>query len=681
MTERSVPFDATDHLAINTIRTLAMDMIQEANSGHPGLPMGAAPMAYVLWQRHLKVDPGDPSWPDRDRFVLSAGHGSALLYAMLHLYGYDLSLADLRAFRQWGSRTPGHPEFGHTPGVEATTGPLGQGAANAVGMAMAERMLARRFTPKASDPGAAVPLLDHCTYALVSDGDLMEGIAAEAGSNAGHWGLGKLVYLYDANDVTLDGPADICMSPTEIPARYEAAGWQVLTVADGDHDLRAIDEALTLARAETARPSLIVVKTTIGYGSPSKAGTASAHGAPLGQEELAASKAALGWDPDARFLVPEAARDRCRALATRGAEARRAWGARLDAWLETEDGAPAAWAEAWEGQLPAGWDQGLPSWEPGARVATRKAGGAALNSLAATLGSLVGGDADLSCSTGTAMKGLGDFEGQGGTGRNIRFGIREHAMAAIVNGLCYHGGLRAYASTFFVFSDYMRPAVRLAAMNKLPAIYAWTHDSVAVGEDGPTHQPVEHLMALRIISGLNVIRPADANETAQAWRLAIETVDRPTALVLSRQDLPVLEGVPSGKDGVARGAYVLSDAPDGAAQAILIATGSEVHVALEAQQRLAELGMGVRVVSMPCWELFEQQDAAWQDAVLPPSVLARVSLEAGAPLGWERYVGSAGCVLGIDRFGASGPGGRVLSEFGMTPEAVVEAARRVVSAL
>ena len=628
--------------------------------------MGAAPMAYVLWTKHLAFAPKAPDWPDRDRFVLSAGHGSMLLYALLHLAGYDLTLDEIRNFRQWGSRTAGHPEFGVLPGVEATTGPLGQGTANAVGMALAERALAQRF----NRPGHEI--VDHWTYALVSDGDLMEGIAAEAASLAGHLQLGKLIYLYDANDVSLDGPLDLTFSE-DVAARYRAHGWQVLSVADGDTDFSSIDAALCEAREDTERPTLIVVKTTIGYGAPSKAGTAASHGAPLGADEARGAKEALGWDPADEFHVPDEVRAHFESAAGRGAAAEADWRERFAAWRTAHPELAAEWDRAFGRALPDGFDAGLPTFAAGESVATRSAGGKVLNALAERVPELVGGDADLSCSTKTAIGASESFHGRLGSGRNIHFGVREHAMGAIANGMLYHGGVRPYTSTFFVFSDYMRPAVRLAALAELPSIYVWTHDSIAVGEDGPTHEPIEHLMSLRAMPNLCVVRPADANETAWAWCDALAHDGGPSALVLSRQNLPVLDG--TSREGFARGAYVLAEAPDGRVDAIVIATGSEVHLALAAREELAAAGVGVRVVSMPCWERFAAQDAAYRDGVLPPAVTARVSVEAGATFGWERWIGDRGRALGIDRFGASAPGDTNLERFGFTAARVVELVR------
>jgi transketolase len=655
---------------IDTIRTLAMDAIQKADSGHPGLPMGAAPMAYVLWQNHLRHNPRDPAWPDRDRFVLSAGHGSMLLYGLLHLTGYELGMDDLQSFRQWGSKTPGHPEWGLTAGVEATTGPLGQGAANAVGMAMAERHLAHRF----NRPG--FELVNHFTYALVSDGDVMEGVAAEAASLAGHLGLGKLVYLYDYNDVTLDGPASLTFSE-DVCKRYEAYGWHVLRVEQGNTDLAALDAALHAARAETARPSLILVHTTIGYGSPRKAGTAAAHGSPLGADEVAATKRALGWDTEARFHVPGDVRAHMGQAVERGARAQEAWEARFRAYAEAHPALAEAWRACVSGALPAGWDADLPRWDTGAQIATRASASKVQQAIAARVPWLIGGDADLGGSTKTMIADSADFDGKTGAGRNIRFGVREHAMGAICNGLHYHGGVRPFASTFFVFSDYMRPSVRLAALNHQPVIYVWTHDSIGVGEDGPTHQPVEHLMSLRAMPNLHLVRPADAEESRDAWVYAMSRTTGPTALVLTRQNLPVLDRSSAGVGAPARGAYVLADAER--IDAIVIASGSEVTLAMDARALLAREGISVRVVSMPCWDRFREESAEYREAVLPAAVTARVSVEAGSTFGWETWIGPRGVAVGLDRFGASAPGEVLMTRFGFTAERVAAAVRGLLA--
>jgi len=649
-------------LAINTLRTLSIDGVQQANSGHPGLPLGCAPMAYTLWQHHLIHDPSAPTWFDRDRFVLSAGHGSMLLYSLLHLTGYDLALDELKQFRQWGSRTPGHPEWHDTPGVEATTGPLGQGAANAVGMAIAEHYLGRYF----NRPGHTI--IDHTTYALVSDGDVMEGVACEASSFAGNLGLGKLIYLYDANHVTLDGPLSLVMDE-DVGARYAAYGWHVQHVGDGDTDIAAIDAAITAAKAETGRPSIIIIRTTIGYASP-KAGTSAAHGSPLGDAAVAATKVALGWDPAARFLVPDEVRAHMAEGAKRGAAAHAAWDARFAAYRAAYPELAAQLELAIRGELPAGWDQGLPSAAAGsAPIATRSASGKVMAVLTARIPWLFGGDADLGGSTKTIVPG-GNYV-RAGDGRNLRFGIREHAMGAIGNGLLYHGGVRSFVATFFVFSDYMRPPVRLAALNKMPAIFVWTHDSVGLGEDGPTHQPIEHLMALRAMVNLCVFRPCDANETAAGWRYALAKTHGPTALVLSRQDLAIV--TQPGAPGAERGGYVLADGND----AIILATGSEVSVALAARDELARSGVSARVVSLPCWELFAAQPQSYRDAVLPPAQHRRVSIEAGVTFGWREYIGDRGIAIGIDRYGASAPGEVVLEKLGITAAAVVEAVKRL----
>jgi transketolase len=662
-----------DELCINTMRTLSIDAVQKANSGHPGLPLGAAPMAYVLWQNHLRHNPRNPRWPDRDRFVLSAGHGSMLLYSLLHLTGYDLKMDDLKAFRQWGSRTPGHPEFGLTPGVEATTGPLGQGSSNAVGMAIAERALAHRFNQE------DLAIVDHFTYALVSDGDLMEGISAEAASLAGHLRLGKLVYLYDSNDVTLDGPASLSFTTEDVEKRYQAYGWQVLRVKDGDRDLDAIEKAIVAARAETSRPSLIIVHTTIGYGSPNKQGKAAAHGSPLGAEEVALTKKALGWDPEAQFHLPEEALARFRAAVAKGEGLEGEWNERLKELEKRQPDLAAEWHRRFRGELPSGWDEKLPRFKAGEKLATREASGKVLNAIAGAVPELIGGDADLSSSTKTALEGMGSFDGRTGAGRNLHFGVREHAMGGIVNGIAYHGGLRGYCSTFFCFSDYMRPPVRLAALSHLPAIYVWSHDSIGVGEDGPTHQPVEHLMALRAVPNLHVLRPADASETAEAWRWAMERTAGPTALVLTRQKIGNIDREGRGDaSGLRKGGYVLADPPEGGARAIVIATGSEVEIALQAQAKLAGEGIRCRVVSMPCWELFEAQDSSYKESVLPSAIPARVSVEAGVTFGWSRWIGSEGKAIGVDRFGASAPGEAIYEKLGITSEAVISAVKSLL---
>ncbi|MDQ3334219.1 MAG: transketolase [Myxococcota bacterium] len=655
-------------LAINTIRTLSIDAIQKANSGHPGLPMGCAPMAYTLWHKHLKHDPKSPQWFDRDRFVLSAGHGSMLLYSLLHLTGYDLPLEEIKAFRQWGSKTPGHPEWHETPGVEATTGPLGQGAANAVGMALAERFLAKLF----NRPGHEI--INHHTFALVSDGDVMEGVAYEASSIAGHLGLGKLIYLYDANEITLDGPLSLTMSE-DVGARYAACGWHVQHVANGDTDLAALDAAIAAAKSETARPSLIVIRTTIGYGSPKKAGTSSAHGSPLGDAEIEATKKALGWDPAQKFHVPSEVTTHLAEGGRRGAGAHAKWREQFAAYKAAHPELAAQLELAIKGELPQGWDANVPSYATTDKpLATRVASGKIMSALSANIPWLFGGDADLGGSTKTIVPG-GDYNREG-AGRNIRFGIREHAMGSIANGMLYHGACRPFVATFFTFSDYMRPAVRLAALNKQPNIFVWTHDSVGLGEDGPTHQPVEHLMALRAMPHLAVFRPCDANETVAGWRIALARGPGhgPTGLVLSRQDLPIV--TQSGAPGAEKGAYVLADGKD----VILIATGSEVAVALAARDALAKENISARVVSMPCWELFAEQPPAYRESVLPSAQRRRVSIEAGVTMGWREYIGDRGVAIGIDRYGASAPAEVIFEQLGITPAHVVAAAKQTIAA-
>jgi len=659
-------FEAIDDLCVNTIRTLSIDMIQKAKSGHPGLPLGAAPMAYVLWKNHLRFNPADPEWPNRDRFVLSAGHGSALLYSLLHLFGYALTLDDLKSFRQWESITPGHPEAGHTPGVEATTGPLGQGSANAVGMAIAERALAYRF----NKPGHTI--FDHFTYALVSDGDIMEGICAEASSLAGHLKLGKLIFLYDANDISLDGPASLSFSTEDVGKRYEAYGWQVLHVADGDTDLDAIDNAITEAKANTSQPSIIIIKTTIGYGSPNKSGKSSAHGSPLGEEEVALTKKSLGWKYDETFFIPGDAANHMNTSIDKGKELHTGWEKQYTTYSTEFPELHAEWESLAHSWFPGTSKIDYPTWEPGDKLATRQASNTILNTIGEKVNCLMGGTADLSISTLAHIKDGGVFNGQTGEGRNIYFGVREHAMAGIANGMAYHGGIRPFVSTFLIFSDYMRPSIRIAAMSNLPIIYIFSHDSIAVGEDGPTHEPVEQIMSLRMIPGLTVIRPADASETIEAWRWIIHH-NGPVALILTRQKLQVLDrNRYAPADGLKHGAYILSDT-DGTPDGIIIATGSEVHIALEARKILAEEGIKARVVSMPCWELFMAETTKYKEEVLPPSVKARVSVEAGVILGWERWIGSEGTALGIAGYGASAPGEVVMEKYGFVPASIVRA--------
>jgi transketolase len=650
-----------DQSCVNTIRTLSMDAVQKANSGHPGAPMGLAPAGYVLWTRVMRHNPKNPDWPNRDRFVLSGGHASMLLYSLLYLTGYDLTLDDIKAFRQWGSKTPGHPEYRHTPGVETTTGPLGQGVANAVGLAMAERHLAARF----NQPGQEI--VDHYTYVICGDGDLMEGVASEAASFAGHLGLGRLICLYDSNRISIEGSTDIAFTEN-VAQRFEAYNWQVLEVADGN-DLEAIEKSLRAAQADTLRPTLIVLHTHIAYGSPNKQGSAEAHGAPLGVEEICLTKKCLGCDPERHFCVPEEVLDHCRKTTERGAAHEAEWQMLYKAYAKNHPQLADGWVSAISAFLPRGWDAGLPSFAPdGGAVATRSASGKALNALAERIPSLIGGSADLAPSNNTFLKGLPEFQKTTYEGRNIRFGVREHAMAAVMSGMFLHGGIRPYGGTFLVFADYMRPAIRVAALMKLPVIYVFTHDSIAVGEDGPTHQPVEHLASLRAIPNLLVIRPCDANETVAAWCQAIRTNDRPVALLFSRQNLPVLEPALT-QEGLARGGYVLSDC-QGAPEIVLIGTGAETHLALKAQMLLAEKGVAARVVNMPSWELFEENSDDYKQEVLPSEVTVRLAVEAGIRMGWDRYVGNQGDVVCMDGFGASAPGGTVLQKFGFTAENV-----------
>ncbi|MCY4018245.1 MAG: transketolase [Chloroflexi bacterium] len=653
-------------LAINTIRTLSMDAVQKANSGHPGLPMGAAPLAYTLWMKHLRHNPKNPNWANRDRFVLSAGHGSMLLYSLLHLTGYDLSLEEIKNFRQFGSSTPGHPEYGDTPGVETTTGPLGQGAATAVGLALAEAFLAKHFNRNDRT------IVDHYTYALVSDGDLMEGVCIEASALAGHWGLGKLIFLYDDNQITLDGAADMIFTE-DIAMRFRAMGWHYGWLPDGT-DVVAIDQAIAAAKSVRDKPSLIAVRTIIGHGSPNKQGTSDAHGSPLGAGEVRLAKEALGWDPDAKFFIPAEALQHFRSAIDTGAAAEAEWNRAFDAWRGAYPDLANEWDRAQAGQFNEGWRDDLPRWQAGQTIATRNAGGDALNALARHAPTMIGGDADLAGSTKTLIKDARDTGPGRGTERNLRFGVREHGMGAIVNGLALHGGIvKPYSATFFTFSDYMRPAMRLGALMDIPTVYVFTHDSIGLGEDGPTHQPVEHLMALRAMPNLYVFRPADATETVGAWATIAELY-HPAAIVLSRQDLPVLAGNDQGiHEGVSRGAYVLSEHKSGDIDAIIVATGSEVSIALAAAELLEESDIRVRVVSMPCWKRFEEQGDDYRESVLPADISRRVSIEAGATLGWERYIGDEGIALGIDRFGASSPYTRIYEELGLTPGHVAEA--------
>ncbi len=656
-----------DAIAIDTIRFLAVDMVERAQSGHPGAPMAQAPLAYWLWTRHMRHDPARPDWPNRDRFVLSCGHASALIYSLLHLAGYGLSMEELQSFRQLGSNTPGHPENFLTPGVETTTGPLGQGVGNAVGMAIAEAHLAARFNRD------GFPLFDHRVWVLASDGDLMEGVSSEASSFAGHLALGKLNVFYDANQITIDGATDITFTE-DVAKRYEAYGWHVLSVDDGE-DLDALDRAMTAMAEETGRPSLAVVRTHIGQGSPNKQGTSDAHGSPLGADEVKATKEACGWPLEPTFRVPDAAREAFAAVREEGARRSRAWDEVLERYGTQHRDEAEELRRRLTGELPAGWRERLPSFETGQSIATRKASGKALSALAVDVHELLGGSADLAGSNNTTLPDEPFFSATERAGRNFHFGVREHAMGSVMNGMALSKGLRPYGGTFLVFSDYMRPAIRLAALMGLRTTYAFTHDSIFLGEDGPTHQPEAHLLSLRAIPKLSTIRPADARETAAAWAVALEQDDRPTALILTRQGLPVLaETEERALDGVKRGAYVLldpSDSEKGPPEAIVIASGSEVWVAVEAAKSLAGK-VRVRVVSMPSWDLFDAQPESYRHAVLPPAVTKRLSVEAGVTLGWERYVGPEGTSVGLDRFGASAPWKDLAKHFGFTPEAVAQ---------
>jgi transketolase len=687
--EISRPASEITRLSIDTIRALAMDAVQKANAGHPGTAMALAPLAHTLFTRFLRANPLDPTWPGRDRFVLSAGHACILQYALLHLSGYELSLQDLQQFRQWDSRTPGHPERGHTPGIEVTTGPLGQGFANAVGFAMAERFLAERF----NRPG--LEIVDHHTWVICSDGDMMEGVSQEAASIAGHFGLGKLIVCYDDNRITIDGSTAISFDGENHTARLAADGWHVQRVADAE-DVHALTHALAAARAETERPSFIAIRSHIAYPAPHACDTAKSHGAPLGEEEVRATKQVMGFDPDAHFAVDPSVYE-AMDLRERGSTLQRAWLQRFEQWRAALPQLADEWERAWSGRLRDGWQQTLPSFTPGESLATRAAGNKTMAAFAAHAPTMVGGAADLVESTRTVFEGAGVFA-RVHAGRNVPFGIREHAMGAIVNGLAAHGGIvKPYGSTFLIFSDYMRPAVRLSALMRLPVLWVWTHDSVGLGEDGPTHQPVEHYAALRAIPFLWVIRPADANETAVAWRVALERDDGPVALLLSRQGIPVLDRAGDGlgaAEELERGGYVLWEASGGGAKdgsgaettqnsgvdLILIATGAEVGLTLDAARALAGEGVGVRVVSMPCIELFEAQTQEYRDSVLPPAVSARLAVEPGVCMSWWKWVGSRGDVLGIERFGASAPGGTVLQELGFSADNIAARAKALLHA-
>lgn len=661
---RNILFDKIDQLGVNTIRTLSIEAIQKANSGHPGLPMGAAPMAYALWTKHLNVNPATSlNWPNRDRFILSAGHGSAMLYSLLHLAGYQVTIDDLKNFRQWESKTPGHPEFGHTDGVEATTGPLGQGISMAVGMAMAEAHLAATYNRDGFN------VMDHYTYTIVGDGDLMEGVSQEASSMAGHMKLGKLVVLYDSNDISLDGPTNKAFTEN-VGARYEAYGWQHILVEDGN-DLEAISKAIEEAKAETEKPSLIEIKTVIGFGAP-KQGTSAVHGAPIGDDGITAAKAIYGWEyPD--FTVPEEVADRFKAeMMDKGAKTEAQWNEMFENYAKAYPELAQQFKDAFAGKLPENWEESLPVYEEGSSQASRVSSKEVIQSVAKAVPTVWGGSADLSGSNNTTIADEEEFQPDSYQGRNIWFGVREFAMAAAMNGIQLHGGTRVYGGTFFVFTDYLRPAIRMSAIQNLPVTYVLTHDSVAVGEDGPTHEPIEQLASVRCMPNVQVIRPADGNETSAAWKVALESTDKPTLLVLSRQNLPVLPGSKDiATEGVAKGGYVISKASGDTPDGILIATGSEVNLAVEAQKILKEQGKDVSVVSLPSFDLFEAQDEAYKESVLPKAVTKRVAVEAASSFGWERYIGDAGKMISIDHFGASAPGGFVLEQFGFTVANVV----------
>jgi transketolase len=665
--------DKTDTMSIhdlvaNTIRGLAMDAVQKADSGHPGLPMGMADVAVVLWSKFLKFNPADPHWPDRDRFVLSAGHGSMLLYSLLHLSGYDLPLEQIKQFRQWDSITPGHPESHLTPGVETTTGPLGQGLSNAIGMALAERWLAAHFNEAGHD------IVNHHTFAIASDGDLMEGISHEACALAGHLGLGKLIVFYDDNQITIDGPTDLAYSDN-VPGRFQAYGWHTQQI-DG-HDTAAIEAAIIEAQKQNGRPSLIACRTHIGFGSPNKQDTAAAHGEPLGEDEIKLTKEKLGWPLEPAFHIPEKAAAHLRNSGETGAEVQTAWEQQFKEYEQAYPEKAAEFSRLMAGRLPEKWQEGLPVFEPGKSLATRASSGQVLTALSKNIPELVGGSADLTGSNKTLPKGETHLEREDFSGRYIHFGIREHGMGGIMNGMSLHGGLRPYGGTFLIFSDYMKPTIRLAALMEQPVIYVFTHDSIGLGEDGPTHQPIEQLIGLRAIPNLVVFRPAEAGETAVGWQVALQRKDGPTALVLTRQGLPTFdENKLASTEGAYRGAYVLSEAENAAV--ILMGSGSEIHIALEAQSLLAEEGIAASVVSMPSWELFEAQDETYRESVLPAAIKARVSIEAAAPHGWERYTGRDGINIGLNRFGASAPYKEVYEQLGITAEAIVSAAKRLL---
>ena len=668
-----MPHAHLDQLSINTLRFLAVDAVQQAGNGHPGAPMGASSMAYVLWSRFLKHNPSDPSWPDRDRFVLSAGHASILLYGLLHLTGYDLSLDEIKNLRQWGSKTPGHPEYGRTPGVEVTTGPLGQGFAHGVGMAIAEQRMANNYNRSEHI------IINHYTYAIVSDGDLQEGIASEAASLAGTLGLGKLIYLYDDNDISIEGNTDIAFTE-DVAARFRAYGWHVVDSIDG-MDTESVDAAIRQAQAETARPSIVICKTVIGYGSPNKAGTAGVHGAALGAEEVQLTKGALAWSYPEPFAEPQEALDNYRQAIPRGRAAQRTWETSFEAYRTAYPDEASKLEQTWKGTLDKGWAneaEGLfnPSNKP---ISTREASGKVLNAIVGHVHGLMGGSADLAPSNNTRLKDGGDFSATDRSGQNIHFGVREHAMGSIANGMALHGGIIPYTATFLIFSDYMRPSIRLAALMGIRVVFIFTHDSVGLGEDGPTHQPIEQIAGLRAVPNLVVLRPADATETVEAWKAAIERTDGPTTIAFSRQNLPVIDrSVMAPASGVRQGGYTLWDSSS-SPEVIIIATGSEVHIAMDAAQQLSQHGTAVRVVSLPSWELFEAQPQSYRDSVLPPTIAARVSIEAGSPMGWERYVGLQGRIIGLDHFGASASGPTLYEKFGLTAEHVIEEAKATLT--
>ena len=669
-----VDYGSLSWRAINAIRFLSVDGVQKAKSGHPGTPMALAPLSYLLWTRHLRFNPRNPDWPDRDRFILSCGHASMLLYSLLYLTGFDLPLEEIKAFRQWGSNTPGHPEVGHTPGVEVTTGPLGQGFGNAVGMAMTARMLAQRF----NRPGHEI--VSHRIFVLCSDGDLMEGVASEVASLAGFHRLGNLVAFYDDNRITIEGSTDLAFRE-DVAGRFRAYGWNVLTVADGNNDLEGMSGAIEAACSERDRPTLVIVRTIIAFGSPNKQGTAEAHGSPLGEKEVALTKEALGWPKEPDFFVPEDVLAHFREAVPRGEAGEREWRLKMAAYMGAYPDLAMEWERVMWGDLPDGWESALPSFPPGtAAMATRKVSGKVINAIAPKIPELAGGSADLAPSTNTLMEEGGAFLPDAPPGgRNFHFGVREHGMGAILNGMARHGGLIPYGATFLIFSDYMRPAIRLAALMRIRVIYVFTHDSVGLGEDGPTHQPIEHLAALRAIPNLHVFRPADANETAAAWKMAMERTEGPSMMALTRQNVPVLPPEDVYREGnVFRGAYILKEGGNGRPAVILLASGSEVHVALEAANLLEAEGIPARVVSFLSWERFEEQPGEYRRFVLPPSVRARVSVEAAATFGWVRYVGDGGASVGIDRFGASAPGGRIFQELGITPENVAACAKALL---